>query len=167
MKYGTMVYLNVDGKVLILEKFERKDDPNSGFSTLPGGKLEDDEKGLNSQGRLESCVRETKNETGIILINPKPRGAVLFDNSERIFDNWKNPQDFLVYLFSAEEYKGELKESDEGIPKFLDEKLLSSIPQNEGDKRVYEWLKNPRYFIGVIKHKGKELDETGTFVDYL
>ncbi|MDP2628894.1 MAG: NUDIX domain-containing protein [Nanoarchaeota archaeon] len=167
MKYGTMAYLNVGGKVLLLKKFERNNDPNSGFWTLPGGKLEDFEKGIvNPRGRLESVIRETEDETGITLINPVLKGAILFDNSERIFSNWSKKEDYLVHIFSAKGYKGALRQSDEGIPEFIDERLLTSIPQNEGDKMMYKWLENGRNFVGIIKHTGNRIDEEGTFVDY-
>jgi 8-oxo-dGTP pyrophosphatase MutT (NUDIX family) len=66
MKYGTMTYVERgDGGVLMLKKNERVDDPNSGFYTLPGGKLEKNELGV--RGRLESVIREVKEETGLIL----------------------------------------------------------------------------------------------------
>jgi hypothetical protein len=35
-----------------------------------------------------------------------------------------------------------------------------------GDEKFYEWINDERYFAGTIKHKGKVLDEEGTFVDY-
>ena len=94
MKYGTMSYLFVDKQILMIKRLKEKNDPNSGFYTLPGGKLKDFEKGLNPNGRLESAIRETEEETGLKLIEPKLKGVILFDNSERIFDNWKNSQDF-------------------------------------------------------------------------
>jgi len=31
---------------------------------------------------------------------------------------------------------------------------------------MYEWLKDGRYFVWVIKHKGTELDYEATFVDF-
>lgn len=161
-----MSYLSVKGMVLMIEKFKRKDDPNSDFFTLPGGKLEDSEK-MNSLGRLESAIRETEEETGLRLINPGLRGIILFDNSERIFKDWKNPEDFLVYIFSAKKHKGKLKKkTEEGIPLWIDENFIDSLPKNEGDEKIYEWLRDPRYFMGTIKHKGEELDEQRTFVDY-
>jgi len=36
MKYGTLCYLDVDEKVLMIRKHTREKDPNSGFFTLPG-----------------------------------------------------------------------------------------------------------------------------------
>jgi len=135
---------------------------------LPGGNLKDPEKGLNFKGRLESVIRETKEETGIKLINPVLRGVILFDNSERVFKNWKNFQDFLVYVFVAEKYSGRLKKtSKEGIPMWIDENLINYTEKNEGDSKIYEWLKDSRNFTGVIYHKGKNLDKEKTFVDYL
>ncbi len=166
MKYGTMSYLPFEGEVLMIEKFKRKNDPNSGFFTLPGGKLEDSEK-LSPEGRLESAIRETKDETGLILFKPRLRGVILFDNSKRIFDDWPNPEDFLVYLFTAVDYKGQLKKkSDEGIPRWISKSHIPHLLKNEGDLKIYEWLKDPRHFAGVINHKGKKLDEENTFVNY-
>lgn len=162
-----MSYLYVGGLVLMIKKFERENDPNSGLYTLPGGKVEDWQKGTNPQGRLESVIEETKTETGLILINPIFKGLIIFDNSERIFDNWSDPEDYPVYLFSAHEYTGKLKKrSDEGIPIWVSESDIPNVPKSQGDAKIYEWLKDPRYFVGVIKHKGKEVDEENTFVDY-
>lgn len=167
MKYGTMIYLISKGKVLMIKKGIRENDPNSGYFTLPGGKLEDDEKGLNNQrGRLDCARRETFDETGIEPVKPVLRGVILFDNQGRTFNNWKNPDDFLVYIYSARRYKGKAKKSDEGIPFGISLNKVNEVPSNPGDKKMYEWLKDGRNFIGVIKHKGNEIDESGTMVDF-
>jgi len=167
MKYGTMVCLVSKGKVLMIKKYERKDDPNSGYFTLPGGKLEKDEKGLNNpRGRLKSAIRETREETGIKPIKPVLRGVILFDNKGRTFPNWPNPDNFYVYIYYAKKYEGKVRKSDKGIPFSVPEEKLKEVSSNPGDKKMYEWLEDGRNFVGVIKHKGKELDETGTFVDY-
>ena len=162
-----MVYLVSNNKVLMIKKNVRENDPNSGYFTLPGGKLENSEKGLiNSRGRLESVVREAKEEAGIDLINPVLKGVILFDNEGRIFDNWKNPDNFIVYIFSAKKYKGKICKSDEGIPYRIPLNKVDTVPSNPGDKKMYEWLKDGRNFFGVIKHKGNEIDEEGTMVDF-
>jgi 8-oxo-dGTP diphosphatase len=173
MKYGTMSYITSDKGILMINKNKRENDPNSGFYTLPGGKLEPYEKGLNNpEGKSKSAIRETKDEAGITLINPLIRGAILFDNKDRTFPNWPNPDNFLVYMFSATEYEGELKESNEGVPCWvLPEKLLF-LPMNPGDKLMYEWLMSEKFvkgenFFGVIKHNGNEIDEGGSWVDWL
>ncbi|GEM_PF-2950971 len=168
MKYGTLGYLFCNNGILMLKKPEREDDPNSGFCTLPGGKLESSEKGLkNIDGRVKSVIREVEDETGITLINPVLRGVILFDNKDRTFPNWINPDNFLVNVYHATQYEGKLTASDEGAPfwvKNLEE--ASSLSSNPGDKFVYEWLRDGRKFFGVVKHNGNEVDESGTWVDF-
>ncbi len=163
-----MLYLvSKDKNVLMVEKNLRKGDPNSGYFTLPGGKLKDEERGLRSlKGRLESAVRETEEETGIRPINPVLRGVILFDNTERVFKNWKNPDNFLVYIFSATNYEGNAKRSEEGTPRTVPLDKIGEVPSNQGDVKMYEWLKDGRNFMGVIAHKKDVLDEENTWVDY-
>jgi 8-oxo-dGTP diphosphatase len=173
MKYGTMIYVTSDKGILMINKNKRVNDPNSGYYTLPGGKLEPDEKGLtNLEGRPISTIRETKDEAGITVFNPILRGAILFDNKDRTFDNWPNPDNFLVYILSATEYEGELKESNEGVPCWILPESIPSLPMNPGDKLMYGWLmddnfKQGRNFIGIIKHNRNEIDEAGSWVDWL
>jgi len=172
MKYATLTYLKTDKGVLMIAKKERVNDPNSGYKVIPGGKLESDEIGLkNIEGRVFSSKRETKDETGIIPLNSVLRGAILFDNKDRTFPNWPNADNFYVYIFFATKYEGELKESDEGIPFWSPEEKILSYPMNPGDKLMYNWIKDDNFkkgrsFFGVIKHKGNEIDEEGSWVDW-
>ena len=168
MKYGTMSYLCCNEGILMLRKIERKEDPNSRYCTLPGGKVEPCERGLkNIEGRVNSSIRETKDETGITLINPVLRGIILFDNKDRTFDNWSNPDNYLVYIYAANNYSGKLGKSDEGTPFWATSwKEIDSLPKNPGDKHMYEWLRDGRNFFGIIKHNGNEIDEDGTWVNY-
>jgi ADP-ribose pyrophosphatase YjhB (NUDIX family) len=167
MKYGTMSYLECDKGILMIRKNARGDDPNSRYCTLPGGKLESNEKGANPVGRLESAIRETQDESGITLIEPVLRGTILFDNRDRTFSDWTNPTSFLVYIFSAASYHGDLRPSDEGTPFWASWEEIEGFPKNPGDKYMYQWLKDGRPFFGVIKHKGNEIDFEGTWVDFL
>ena len=100
-------------------------------------------------------------------MKPVLRGVILFDNEGRTFDNWKNPDNFLVYIYSTKRYNGRARKSEEGTPYGVSIHKVYEVPSNPGDKKMYEWLTDGRNFVGVIKHKGKVLDEQGTFVDYL
>jgi 8-oxo-dGTP diphosphatase len=167
MKYGNMAYLVSKGKVLMIKKGSREGDPNSGYLTLPGGKLEEYEKGLRVIfGRFKSVVREIKEETGIQLINPILQGVILFDNSEREFDNWKNLDNFIVYIYSAKKFKGKVVKSNEGVPYSVPLEKVSKVPSNPGDKLMYSWLKTGKKFFGVIYHKKDKVDEEKSFVDF-
>ena len=166
MKYGTMLYLVSGKKILMIKKGIRIEDPNSGYFTLPGGKLKEEEKGNNEQGRIDCIIRETKEETGIEPIRPSLRGVILFDNEGRVFDNWKNPDNFLVYIYASKKFKGKARRSEEGVPHGVSSDKVYSVPSNPGDKKMYQWLRDGRYFIGVIRHKGNIIDEKNTFVDF-
>jgi ADP-ribose pyrophosphatase YjhB (NUDIX family) len=151
----------------MIKKGIREDDPNSCYFTLPGGKLESEEKGLKSvEGRIISAKRETKSETGIDLKHLILIGTILFNNQDRTFKNWKNPEDFLVYIFKANSGSGRLKENDGGIPYWKSISELKNLPQNPGDKLMYSWIKTGKKFFGVIKHNGNEIDYDGTWVDF-
>lgn len=167
MIYGTLSYICSEGKVAMIRKFADRQEPNSGLYTLPGGKMDEIE-ARSREGRLESAIREVEEEAGISMIDPIPRGEIFFNNEGRIFDNWKNSKDYYVYVFSASEYEGDLKKEDrEGILEWIPKEEIPSLPKNEGDKKIYEWLESERYFRGTIKHEGKEIDEDGTTVEYL
>ncbi|MDP3965993.1 MAG: NUDIX domain-containing protein [archaeon] len=166
MKYGVLSYLPVNENVLMLKKSERKEDPNSGFYALPGGKLEPYEKNC-KEGRLSAAVRETREETGLTLIKPKLIGTILFDNFEREFKEWKKHDNYHVSIFYANEYSGTLlDETEEGKPLWVQRKDIPSLRMNSGDKKMYEWIFDGRSFSGVIYHKGKELDLEKTWVDF-
>ncbi len=167
IKYGTLCYLCVDGKVLMIHKDIREGDPNSGYYTPHGGKLKEFERKKGFIGILEGVVREMEEETGLTILTPKLIGEILFDNSEREFDNWKNPSDFLVYVFRAERHSGKLKKRcSEGVNVWVKKDDIPDLPQNPGDVKMYEWINSGRNFKGTIKHKGKVLDEEGTRVEY-
>ncbi len=169
MMYGVLSYLCVKDHVLMVKKSKKKGDPNSNFYTLPGGKLEKNEKGTNLQGRLEAAIRETTQETGLTLINPiQFRGIILFDNEGRIFNNWQNAPDYLVYIFAAKQYSGKLisKGDEREKPLWILKQEILQLPKNSGDVKIYEWLKDGRNFFDVIRHHGRELDESNTWIDY-
>jgi len=173
MMYGVMTHLHIphNGNVLMVRKPQKGKDPNSGLCTLPGGKLEPEEKGLKSlKGRLEAAVRETEQETGLCILNPTLRGTVLFDNNERIFDNWPDAPDYLVHIVSSNHYSGNLLKKGDGeeIPFWVNQYNIPHLPQSAGDSLIYDWIRwHQKPFFGVIKHKGKEIDLEGSFVDFL
>lgn len=173
MRYATLNYLPCEKGILMLRKGIREGDPNSGYCTLPGGNLEAYEKGLKSpRGRLESAIRETKDETGIELIKPVLRGTILFDNEGRLFPDLKKRDNFYVYMYYTAKGEGELKGSEEGKPFWAHSwEEIDSLPKNSGDKLMYEWLRDKNFqkgmfFSGVIKHMGYEIDEEGSWVEW-
>lgn len=86
-----------DGKVLI----QNRRDPSWGGLTFPGGHIEPGE------SLVDSVIREMQEETGLTVKHPRLVGTKSWmqkDGSGR----------YLVLLYTATEYEGELHSSEEG-----------------------------------------------------
>ena len=91
-----------DGRVLV----QNRRDPNWGGLTFPGGHVEPGE------SLVDSVIREMKEETGLTIRNPRLIGT----------KSWmqKNSNErYLVLLYTATEYEGELHDSEEGNVRWM------------------------------------------------
>lgn len=100
--------LHRDGKYLLQN---RVSSDWHGYA-LPGGHVEPNE------SIVESVRREMKEETGLDVINPRLCGIKQFP---------KNGGRYLVFLFEATEFSGELRSSDEGEMRWLSREQLKSV----------------------------------------
>ena len=100
--------LHRDGKYLLQD---RVSSDWHGYA-LPGGHVEPNE------SIVESVRREMKEETGLDVINPRLCGIKQFP---------KNGGRYLVFLFEATEFSGELRSSDEGEMRWLSREQLKSV----------------------------------------
>ena len=122
-----------------------------------GGKIEKNET------VLEILIREVKEEAGITIKNPFYHGKITFfqGNRNKIFG--------IVYVFSAKDFEGEIRESEEGELRWFS---LDNIPFNEMWKDDYIWLplvlERKRfeaeflfdsYMENIIEYRIKELEE--------
>ena len=80
--------------------------------TLPGGHIEKNESIVNA------VIREMKEETGLTIHNPKLCGVKQFP-----IDNGR----YIVFLFHADEFEGEIISSQEGAMHWINKDELPSV----------------------------------------
>lgn len=100
-----------DEHVLIQEKQGLKEKYKGGL-VFPGGHVEANE------SLLDSVIREIKEETGLTIRNPQPCG----------FKDWilEDGTRYIVLLYKANKFEGELKSSEEGRVFWLNRNEIDS-----------------------------------------
>lgn len=105
----TVLCLIQDGDKILLQNRVKKD--WKGY-TLPGGHVEPGE------SFVDAVKREMKEETGLDIINPRLTGIKQFP-----IENGR----YIVLLFKAEQFIGEVVSSEEGQMEWIDYGHLSEI----------------------------------------
>lgn len=90
-----------------------------------GGKLKAEE------APMEGAAREALEETGLLVSDLKPHGAVNFYFGQRAKADW------VVHVFSTRTFKGELKPSEEGDLRWF---ALDEVPYGEMWQDDEHWL---------------------------
>jgi len=132
--------------VLMLHRVKKEKDINKDKWIGIGGKFQGEE------SPDECLLRETKEETGLILTSWRCRGVVTFCND-------CCPGEFM-YLFTADGFEGELKECDEGELEWIPRDFLDQLPKWEGDQIFLDLLwQDAPFFLLTLRYSGDRLLE--------
>ena len=146
MHNSTLCYIVKDGKVLMLHRVKKKNDINHDKWIGIGGKFEPEE-------APEECIlRETKEETGLTLTSWRCRGVVTFLQ--------EGGEGEYMYLFTADDFTGELTECDEGDLQWVSREFLDALPTWEGDRIFLNLLwQDAPFFLLTLRYQGDRLVE--------
>ena len=144
MEITTLCYIEKDNKYLMLKRVKKKEDINKGKWIGVGGHFEEGES-------PEECVcREVLEETGLRLKSYKSRGILTFVQNKTFTE--------YIWLFTADEYEGELIECDEGILEWIDKDKISELELWEGDRIFLELLNTQEEFFSLkLEYEGDKL----------
>jgi 8-oxo-dGTP diphosphatase len=149
MKLATLCYV-IDkrhNKTLMLHRIKRQNDVHEGKWNGLGGKFEENE-------TPEECViREVKEESGLSITKPRLHGFITFP----LFDG---KHDWYVFVFTAENFKGELIDSNEGQLEWIPSDKVTDLNLWDGDVIFLEWLNKDKFF------SAKFVYEKGLFKNY-
>jgi 8-oxo-dGTP diphosphatase len=135
MKLATLCYV-VDkrhNKTLMLHRIKKKNDIHEGKWNGLGGKFEDNE-------TPEECIiREVKEESGLSISSPKLHGFITFP----LFDGI---HDWYIFVFTADKFKGELIDSNEGRLEWIQSDKITDLNLWDGDAIFIKWLNEDKFF---------------------
>ena len=128
----------------MLHRIKKDRDVHQGKWNGLGGRLEAGET------PDECVVREVYEESGLTIANPTLQGIMMFPE-------FKDKEDWLVFLFTATEFSGDLIESPEGALKWIADSEITNLPLWEGDKYFIGWLKGGKFFQAKFCYKDGKL----------
>ncbi len=143
-KITTLCYIEKDSHYLMLHRIKKDADVNAGKWIGVGGHLEAGES-------VEECLlREVEEETGLILRSYRHRAVIHF-----VSDIYP---DEIMYLYTADEFCGMLKDCDEGVLKWIPKSEIFDLKLWEGDKVFLKMLlEDAPYFELELVYEGDEL----------
>ena len=138
--FSTLVFIRKAGKILLIRK---KRGLGSGMMNAPGGKIEKNET------PLEGAIRETIEEICVEPLGIKKAGELWFHMSDI--------PDIYCHVFQANDFKGEIQETEEAIPKWVAENKIPYDEMWEDDRYWLPFLFEGEKFVGKFIFQEKIL----------
>tara|TARA_Y100000766_G_scaffold275385_1_gene278321 strand:- start:479 stop:937 length:459 start_codon:yes stop_codon:yes gene_type:complete len=144
MKVSTLCYIKQNNQTLMLHRIKKENDIHKNKWNGLGGKLEPGES-------PEECVkREVFEESGLIIESPNLHGVITFPKFDGI-DDW------IVFVYTANNFEGNLIECDEGKLDWVSDDQLLKLNLWEGDKIFIPWLTQDKFFSAKFIYEKKKL----------
>ena len=141
-----LCYPERDGRYLMLFRNKKENDLNAGKWIGIGGHIEEGET------PVQACIREAREETGLILDRPERVGIIDFiqpDYGER------------MHLFTASGFSGEPGVCDEGTLGWVEKEKVPGLNVWEGDRIFLEMLREgKRGFYIKLFYNGDKLQKS-------
>jgi len=143
---STLCYLERGDAYLMLHRVKKKHDLNHDKWIGVGGKFEEGES-------PEDCIlRETREETGLVLTNYRYRGLVTFVSDQA-------PTEYM-HLFTATGWTGNPIPCDEGELAWIQKSDLLQLPMWEGDRIFLRLLDTEEPFFSLkLRYEGERLTQ--------
>lgn len=146
MHNSTLCYVIHGDQVLMLHRVKKKNDVNKDKWIGIGGKFEAEE------SPDECLLRECREETGLRLTSWQCRGVVTFLQ--------EGGEGEYMYLFTAEEFEGNLHDCPEGDLQWVSREFLHRLPMWEGDRIFLDLLwRNAPFFLLTLRYRGEVLTQ--------
>ena len=137
---ATLCYVRSGGRTLMLHRNKRKGDAHLGKWNGLGGKMEPGES-------PDECVaREVREESGLAISDARLRGVLTFPA-------FLDGEDWLVFVYTATRFTGELVEGPEGELSWVDDAKILGLPLWEGDRVFLPWLEEARFFSAKFTYR--------------
>jgi 8-oxo-dGTP diphosphatase len=146
MKLATLCYVinRQNNTTLMIHRIKKENDVHQGKWNGLGGKFEENES-------PEECViREIKEESGLNIISPKLHGFITFP----LFDG---KEDWYVFVFTADEFTGNMISSDEGKLEWIPNDKIIDLNLWDGDAIFINWLKENKFFSAKFVYSNGKL----------
>ncbi len=137
---ATLCYVRSGERTLMMHRNKKPGDVHKGKWNGLGGKLD------SGESPDECVVREIREESGLNLLDPKLRGVLTFPA-------FKPGEDWLVFVYTATRFEGELGVCPEGDLEWVSGERLATLPLWEGDRIFLPWLEQDRFFSGKFVYR--------------
>ncbi len=143
MQLATLCYIKQDGHTLMLLRNKKTNDIHLGKWNGLGGKFEPGES-------PEQCVtREVREESGLEIQNPRLHGLVMFPGFKG--------QDWYVFVFSADQFSGDLIDSPEGELRWIKDEEVPGLELWPSDGFFFDWMRQDKFFSARFIYQGDEM----------